>query len=560
MGWGGFLLPWGGDNIGIPAQFQIATAPAIQLLLNDANAEFDFVLEATPYRTGEITTGFPAAWGAFPWGYGGEATAHTVRYGWRGMTTDTTDTPADTYVPAVLSTPLNYQANIPPSGLLGAAASGFGTIEFVSVNDDDIESFWAGRVLTWKVGGTYDVGLATEAALTYDQYAIKNTLRIRDIEYGEDGARLLVSDELVLMQKTVQQNTYVGAGTFEGDDQLKGQYKPLCYGQVFNAPGILVNNTFNVYQFNDGPVSDITDVRVNGVSKNDVGDTDDLTGWTGGGTNDYKTDKSRGLIRLWTAPDGEVTGDVNQINKLVGLVLRDMINAAGIAELDEGTFNGFIDAEIGIYIGTSPEDLLSLVQSVVESVDGWLYANRSGRIAVGTHPDFLLDGSIYTIEGRREVAAPCVVAECQRLTTPPAPCKIAVAYKRNWTQQDPQGLDASLTELQRQLYSREYMSTEFVNNTGATDINPQAPELFIDHGYITNETDAITVRNQIFRRGRTRRNLFQVTITSPMFQIDPGMFVTLHYDRFGLADGVKGEVLSITEAAEVVTLQVLTMQ
>jgi hypothetical protein len=196
------------------------------------------------------------------------------------------------------------------------------------------------------------------------------------------------------------------------------------------------------------------------------------------------------------------------------------------------------------------------MQDLAGSLDGWVYATRGGNLRVETHRDALLTMPEHTIEGRREADAPCTVISIRRIETPPAPYRVRVAYKRNWS---PQTLD-SISEANKQLYAQEYQVTDIASNANAKDINPNARELFIETGYLVNEADAIALRDDIVSRAHTKRDLFELQITAPRFQILPGHVVKIFYDRFGLSNGRQGEVLSVAEQAETTTITVLIMQ
>jgi hypothetical protein len=558
MGWGGFY-PWGGD-IGQPAAFQVATESNFSKLVRDPFAEFDFILEGIPYRQGEIAASWPFPWGAEPWGYGGDSRLQKIYYSYRGLTTSTTDQPANYYMPAILQTPINYQVEVPVSGQIGTGAGGFGVIEFAANIDDDIEAYWKGRRFVLKLGGTFDKGLATETTLQYSNYSSIAHLHVQDMTYDEDTAQLLVADPLQLLNHVIQQNTYTGSGTYEGDDQIKGQYKPLCYGQPFNVPAVLVNNASNIYQVNDGAVSDITDVRVNGKSLSDQGNTTDLPGWTGGSAGQYKTDIGRGCFRLWAAPDGEVTADVTMTITGAGMVLREMAMDIGVLLIDEGSFYAYSNATIGVYIDTVSVPAAQIMQQITASLDTFMYVNRHGLIALGNHANIPVQMAEYTLEGRREADAPCVIVSIERVETPPAPHKIGVAYKRNWSPQSTDSLDATLTELQKQLYQRPYSATSKVKNFDVLNIDPSAPELFIEDGFLVDEADAILLRDDILRRTGVKRDMYRLTITAPMFQIKPGELVKIFYDRFGLDGGRNAEVVGLVETADTTELTVLSVQ
>jgi hypothetical protein len=511
-----------------------------------------------PYRQNAVNAGWPDAWGAFSWGWGGESTAETLRYSWRGFVTDPSDTPANLYIPATLLNPVNLQSQIGAPGTGEGFAGTAGTIEFAAAIDDDLEAWWGGR--SWRLcfGGTYDKGLASETVMPLVDYATLFSFVSTDLTYNEEVASLGTLDQLHFLEKPLQQSIYNGTGIYEGDDQLKGQHKPLCYGNVFNAPAILVNAGNIIYQFHDGPVSAITAVRDNGSTLTSTGDTDNLPGWVGGSGGEYKTDISRGLVRLWSEPTGEVTADVLKATTAAGEVLREMADDAGYQNRDEGSFYAFNSGDVGLYFGTSPISVRAAMQGLAGYLDGWVYASREGNLRVETHLDALSTSAHHTIEGRRAADSPSVVVSIQRLETPPAPYRVRVAYKRNWS---PQTLDVDgISATTKQLYAREFKVTEVASNATSLDINPNAQELLLEAAYLIDEADANNLRDDIVSRAHIKRDLFELVLTAPRFQILPGHIVKIFYDRFGLVSGRQGEVLSVTESAHTTTIQVLIVQ
>jgi hypothetical protein len=552
MGWGGFDYPWAGEID--QGGFEGATSTAQTALAADIYAEYNFVLEGQPYRRSTAAV-WPDVWGAFPWGSAGIGGDESIRYSYRGFVTSTTDTPANTYMPAVLSNPVNYQNAIPVSGVPGEAAFGRGAVEFAADVDDDIESTWAGRNFSLKFGGTYHDEDRSLVVMDYADYTDLYNFRAVDLEYNENTAQLLVRDYLDTLDHPIQTSTYAGTGTMEGDDQIKGQYKPLCFGKPFNVPAVLVDSANFVYQFNDGAVSDITDVRINGKSQTDAGDTTDLLGWTGGSSGQYKTDVSRGLIRLWSQPDGEVTADVEMTTSRANAVLIELVENAGALNIDYGSFNSFYTPDIGVYVGTSPETIRAVILNIVQQFDGWMNMNRRGQVCVGRHlnPDDELP--IVEIEGRREADSPCVIANIQKVSTPNPPASVRVAYKRNWSPQNPGGLDSTLTEANKQLYASEFGGTTI--EVKVLSLYPDAKELVINNAVIITEADAETIRDEIIDRASGRRSLFSVDITAPLFRLVPGQIVKLFYDRFDLDAGKNGEIIEVLETTELTTLLIM---
>jgi hypothetical protein len=124
MGWGGFY-PWAG-GIGVPAAFQLGVQSEISKFLADPNATYNYVLEGTVYRSASEDVGFPDAWGAFPWGFGGSSIDNGIYYAWDTLNTESTDTPPNKHMPGLLTVPINYEVSAPITGTGGGASSGFG--------------------------------------------------------------------------------------------------------------------------------------------------------------------------------------------------------------------------------------------------------------------------------------------------------------------------------------------------------------------------------------------------------------------------------------------------
>jgi hypothetical protein len=682
-------------------------------------------------------------------------------------------------MPSMLINPVNFEISIPSSGSQQQASSAFGVVEFASAIDNDL-AYWAGREFALKVGGKYNVGLDNEVDLAYSKYATRYRFVVRDIEYDEEQARVIVLDGLEELNNIIQQSTYSGSGTYGGTTALTGQYIPCVYGKAFNVPCVLIDDSNYIYQLNDGVLADITDVRVNGKSWSDGGDTTDLPSW-GGGAATYKTDLSRGLFRLGAQPGGLVTADAERSTTQGGLVCLEVMQDMGITNIDIGSWHTYMQEDLGFYCGTSGVNALSLINDVVTSTDSFMYSSRIGLITLGGHqnpregtaeleikgliddgvierqalyngvhnnsdlldaewsdfntpittqltgevdpmgsnkafnietdqaagearqigvaltpltfersvklvlttffrpqntqrPTFKLlvnsggwtnvwatniedhattphfdAGGLGTVEWwpgvpagngwwflqarmgpavvagaeyalrifpnigsafprdadfaypclyesrgnpaypvlvpfesyaftntstgnsdqategnvldvRTALAVPAWIISIRRIITPPAPKSIKVAYQRNWSTQNEDSLDTSLSQTLKQKYSRANISSDIVTNDDAAIINPKAKDLFIGQAYIATEIDANAIRDGIAGRVGAKRDLFQIEIVAPLFQITVGMLIKIYHHRFNLEDGKTGEVLRIIENATTTVLDILVIE
>ena len=536
MGWGGFYT-WGG-GLGIPVANQTATAPPIQSLLEAPNPRFNFVLEGAIYRAA------------------GEA---TIYYAWQGLNTTGSDTPANQRMPELLTVPINWQTVAPLTASGGTASGGFGTVEFVADEDDDLSASWAGRAFDLKLGGSYGEG-AGVTTLTYAQYVARWKFIATDITYNEDSGSLIVRDALASLDKPIQQARFgdtVAVGAAE-------KFQPIVYGRPFNIPAVLHDESNNIYRLSSSALASVTSVKVNGLSLTNAGDTTNLPAWVGGSAGQFKTNLLAGNIRLWATPDGEVTVDCQRSELRPGIVLRDMIEDAGVTDIDEGSFHAYphnetANSDIGIYIGTNETNALQILQQAAAGLDAWLYTNRAGQVTLGRHGNPLLDNPVYTLEGRDDGDGPNVVVSIQRLPVAPCPSEIKALYKRNFAPLSEQELDATLSVANRALMSTEMLETDAHDNSGATTVTPSSTQVIIDTPF-RNVAGANALIGDIASRIGEWRELFELEIVAPMFVIDPGMIVCVKHDRFNLSGGRNGEVISVVETADSTVLQVLMVQ
>ena len=101
---------------------------------------------------------------------------------------------------------------------------------------------------------------------------------------------IVIRDKLTALDKDFPPNTYGGTGGTDGSANLKGTRKPITLGKVYNVPPVLVDETNNIYQVNDGAVTSIDAVYQGGES---------LTL-----TTDYTVDASNGCFCIFISRCG----------------------------------------------------------------------------------------------------------------------------------------------------------------------------------------------------------------------------------------------------------------
>lgn len=114
--------------------------------------------------------------------------------------------------------------------------------------------------------------------------------------------------------RPLQSVFYLGTGGYEGPSSLTGQPKPKTRGgttayPVSNVTPVQIDAPNLIYQYNDGPGTVVGIYEGGAVTYTSGGDTTDLYA-NPPAPGEYKTDNSRGMIRLGTKPIRPVTLDV----------------------------------------------------------------------------------------------------------------------------------------------------------------------------------------------------------------------------------------------------------
>lgn len=136
---------------------------------------------------------------------------------------------------------------------------------------------------------------------------------------------------------------FAGTGGIEGPQQLQGQPKPLCLGNVRFARGVLIDNVDNVWMVSHGPVEGISAAydRLASLGPSS-GNHADLAALLAASipNGSWATCLAQGLVRLGAPPDGRVSFDVQGSNAGAGgYVRRAGAMMRRIADLAGGTVN-----------------------------------------------------------------------------------------------------------------------------------------------------------------------------------------------------------------------------
>lgn len=407
--------------------------------------------------------------------------------------------------------------------------------------DHILEYGFDGRDLLLFVGpdgGTYPTDFTALPPLTMQEpewNSTRITLRVRDRQF----------DTTLPIQSTL----YAGTGGVEGGSNVKGKPKPLTFGTVYNAPGTIVDSALNIFQWHTGPLQSIAPY--------DKGKT--LTLGTAHASyaalaaatvaaNTYHTWLAGGMARTAT-PAGTITADVvegataadrtvAQLAKralLQGGVLLADIDAAAVTAMDAANAS-----EAGIFIGSeNVTPTAAVLDELYGSIGAWWGQGSDGKFtgAVFTAPSGTPDASFIEDELLRfERASGASGLPIWRTT---------VGYQKNYTVQEGDAVDSSVTAARRAFLERAYRT---VFSEDAT-VKTKHPLAMRDEVYtlLINSANAQTeaARRQPLR-GVTRRKFeVRVELKKPAaLAVKLGGVIQITHSRYGYSAGKLFRVIS----------------
>lgn len=454
-----------------------------------------------------------------------------------GYTTKPSDSLPNTHFESRIEVPLHFERSIvAAAGFGGQASVGFGTLEVSNTDGfyDDIVNDGAtdGRRILIKIGSD---------DLRYDQFGVIFDGTSAGIESTESTMRVLLRDLNYLLDRPIQNTVYGGTGGLDGNADIKGNPKPLCFGRCLNITPVLVNPTGLVYQVHNGPIQAISAVYDRGAL---------LTAGSG-----YTTDLTAGTITLTTAPAGTITADVqgakssgvylsstasiiDYILKTHTIVTPDRIDAASISKCASDS-----SAEVGIYI-TEKVTAAEVIGALMNGIGGWWGFNRNGKVQIAVFKAPTGTPRIEIIEDD--------ILDIERVTLPsgiyPPPWRYRVGYQRNWTVQGTD-LAGSVSSTRRAFLAEGYRVGQAQDEV-ITLKHPMSREPDIIPAYYANQSDADAEAERLLNLyGRAARGMYRVRVKTYPFQLDVGDVVALRYPRWNLRNGLPLVVVGVEDDA-----------
>lgn len=369
---------------------------------------------------------------------------------------------------------------------------------------------------------------------------------------AEEGKVIIpIRDAGYWLERPLQTSVYAGTGTHEGTASMAGTPKPLLRGTAYNIKPDLIDPTNRVYRYNDaaGTILALYERGVTGITF--ASDTSNL--WAGSTpAGQYRTDNSKGLFQLGSAPVGEITLDATGQFPTAGnkTVLVDIVRyllsetaALPSAYLDTSTF-GTVAAAYpyagGVFVpSTAAPSALSVVSDLLASMGARLYPTRAGALTVSVLATI---GASETVAAVLTPSAIRHIAPLQledEIETPP--WRIRVGYQRNHTIQT--DLSASATDARRQTVAAEAQYKVW-SDTSVLASYRRASDLAPFGGALKDAADAQSVADRLGALFGRRRTLSAVELPiSVGIGLDLGNVVHVTYPADPFRDGAKGRIM-----------------
>ncbi len=471
-----------------------------------------------------------------------------VYFGTHGFTTRPTDTPADTTILGRVLTPALVRRDIFDIRTVGGASRvGYG--ELVLKNEDGALDWLKtvavdGRDLVVRYGDSPDVAFPAAYAKVF-------TGTMEELEFTLDAVKVRLRDRQVITLSPLQPELYDGSNVLpdgvEGlESDLKGKPKPVLRGACFNVTPVDVNSSKLIRHASKDPIRDVAAVYDSGaLLARNIGPA--YTSQveieaTAPSEGEFQVWKDGGMIRLGSAPIGQLTMDVIEgttpNDRTAAAMYRRCLVDAGvslgtISAADCAALDAANRATLGLYY-TEEIKLQQVLDDICRSVGAWWGTDKDGiwRIrrleAPSGTPAFTLTQTEIEEDTLHRVPLNNDGIPVHRVT---------VAAVENYTPQTT-GLAGNVSAARRARLAQRWQDAVAEDLTIAEEFL-LSPELRVE-SKLSCLTAAQVEANRLLALHGVRRDCFEfrlIATAAKLAAVDLGVVIQLTYDRFGLDAG-----------------------
>lgn len=447
--------------------------------------------------------------------------------------TGAADTPSNTGYLAVIGGGLTINERL---SFDGSASLSFGDIEIENISgelDSWLDDVWTNRSVNVYFG---DVSWPrSEFRLIFSGTMAGINSRARGVL------------NLDLRDKLQRLNTPLTENKLGGATNNKDKLKPLCFGECHNIEPLLIDPATLQYQVHDGAIESIIEVRDGGVP---VAFTPALASGTfvltaqpaGVITCSVQGDKFGGVYRQTVSPLVQrlVTGYGKATDRFVA------------GDLDAANLSAFEAAHIqpvGIYL---PErtNVLQACADIASSVGAQLIMSRAGTLR-------LLKVALPAVGTPTPVTAANMAEMSLSIRDRPSVvASVKLGFCKNYAVQTT--LQTGIPEAHKALFSEAYL-TATASNSGVASAYRLSVEPTEVATHLLVAADASAEATRRLSIWSTQRDVLGYTGTPELLLESLGSPQTITHGRFGLAAGVTGQIVGLSQdwLASRVTFEVL---
>ncbi len=456
----------------------------------------------------------------------------TLYFSTSGFTTSPTDTPANTYYPPRIKTPLMANRSMFTSGKTTTrSVPQYGDMELENIDGqlDGLAGYgFDGRYCRVYLGGE---------DFTKADFGRIFTGKILSANVGRKAVVLKLRDVQEEINTPIQPNLYSGMGGFEGVAGLAGAYKPLVFGRVLNITPTLIDPFNLLYHVHDGRIAAINAVYDNGATIPPA---------------NYVVDLPNGTFRLLNTPVGEVTADVDGHHTgtewlfSAASIMKHIAIRCGVkpSEIDDAAFaalDAIAPQTVGIYVPSGQAtNGLDVMDAIARSVGAFYGTSRDGMFTCGRLAKPGAETPVATFDESN-------ILRDQLDTFEPAAFvkKVIVNFARNWTVQTTLA-GIVQTDPDAYTFKTSQSLTATAQDSTVLTAHPYAEDLTFET-LLVNPVDALAEANRLLALYKTPPAMFKLVSKAQPYALSINDVVLLKHSRFGLAAGKKMRVLTMNE-------------
>jgi hypothetical protein len=437
-----------------------------------------------------------------------------------GYITGPSDTPPNQQYNPIVNTGITFVEQL---SLTSAASLSGGDIEISNIKgerDSYLLDVWDGRPLQAFIGDPRWV--------RSDFRMIFNGI-VAGLSSKDRGTLNLGMRDKLQRLNTPLIDTKLGGTTPNKDAVL-----PVSFGEVHNISALLSNPPLLEYTVHDGAVESIFEVRDNGVPVS------------------ITATNSTGKFTLNQASAGTITASAqgdklsgvysNTISALIQRIVTgygkvsDRFVTGDLDTVNLGAFEASHTQPVGLFLNART-NVLSACQQLAVSVGAQIVMSRLGKLRLiqitlpGVGTPTVIKASQMVEKSLKIVSRPAVVAS------------VMLGFNQNYTVQT--NMLTALPEADKSLFALDWLTSTQTDSTVKTTYHLGADPVMVPTTLL-RRSDADTEATRQLNLWKVQRTVYQFEATADMlFYLELGNPVTIFNQRFGMAAGVSGVVLSL---------------